>query len=133
MDRSVPPPIPPASTCTRWKRHAIVVAAVMLWVSAVGFGVQALLRYSNTPGQLAAPPSNWPRGAGIRPEPGRATLIVFAHPQCPCSRATIGELALIMAQRPKDFAAYVVFYSPRSKGNDWTRTELWRVLHSFRA
>jgi hypothetical protein len=116
---------------SRWKGKAILVAAALLWVPAVGFGVQELLHYSNTPGPLAAPPFDWPHGAGVRPEPGRATLMVFAHPQCPCSRATIGELALIMAQYREKLAAYVVFYSPRSQGNDWARSGLWRDAASI--
>src|SRR5712692_5114154 len=124
-------PLSTKVTRSRWKGNAIVVAAALLWVPAVGFGVQALLRYSNTPGRLAAPPLDWPHGAGVRPEPGRATLMVFAHPQCPCSRATIGELALIMAQHREKLAAYVVFYSPRSKGNDWARSGLWRDAASI--
>src|SRR5207244_3426685 len=46
-------------------------------------------------------------------------------PQCPCSRATIGELALIMARHPK-VDAYVLFYAPESEANGWVRTDLWR-------
>lgn len=118
---------PPAIfTRQRWKGLGLVVGAVLLWVPAVSFGVQELWRYSNTPGPLAAPPLQWPRGSGVRAQPGRATLIVFAHPQCPCSNATIGELALIMAERRENLDAYIFFYSPRSKESGWARTGLWR-------
>jgi hypothetical protein len=88
--------------------------------------MNVLFQYSNTPGRLAAPPNQWPRTALIHPEPHRATLVLFAHPQCPCSRATIGELAQIMAHRQGTVDAFVYFYAPRSEGRDWVRTPLWR-------
>ena len=132
MGPSFPLPIPPTFTGGRWKRRSIVAAAALVWAPAVGFGIQVLLRYSNTPSRLAAPPLDWPHDAGVRPEPGRATLLVFAHPQCPCSRATIGELALIMAQLHEKPEAYVFFYSPRSEGNGWARTGLWRDASAIR-
>jgi hypothetical protein len=93
---------------------------------AVGVGLGALLRYSNTPGRLAAPPHSWPRAAKIHPDPRRATLLVFAHPQCPCTRATLGELAEILARSEGSVDAYVYFYAPESQGAGWARSELWR-------
>jgi hypothetical protein len=109
----------------RLKGKTAVIAAVILWVPSVGVGVGVLLRYSNTPGSLAAPPPDWPHGAGLRPVPGQSTLLVFAHPQCPCSRATIGELALIVAHARVKFNAYVLVYAPRSMGKGWARSDLW--------
>jgi hypothetical protein len=107
------------------KRYALV-GALLGWLLAVGVGLGFLLRYANTPGRLAAPPNVWPRLARIRPEPGRAILLVFAHPQCPCTRATIGELAEIMARSQGSVDAYVYFYAPRSEGSGWVRSPLWR-------
>jgi hypothetical protein len=101
-------------------------AGVVLWISAVGVGVGVLLRYSNTPGRLAEPPLDWPNSRVVRPDVRRARLIVFAHPHCPCSRATIGELALIMTRCRGKLDAYVLFYAPRSEGSGWARSDLWR-------
>ncbi len=106
------------------QRHAVVIA-MALWVPAVGWGVRAILQYSNTPGRPATPPTHWPHGTGIRFRHGYATLVLFVHPHCPCSKATLGELASIMA-RPGKVDAYVVFYSPLSEPNGWVRSELWR-------
>jgi hypothetical protein len=101
------------------------MAAVILWIPAVGLGVGVLLQYSNTPGRLAAPAPDWPRSADLIPVPGQPTLLVFAHPQCPCSRATIGELALIVAHGHVKFNPYVLVYAPRSMGEAWARSDLW--------
>jgi hypothetical protein len=107
------------------KRYALL-GAMLGWLLAVGVGLGVLLRYANTPGRLAAPPDSWPRAATIHPEPRRATLLVFAHPQCPCTRATIEELAGIMAQSQAAVDAYVYFYAPQSESSGWVRSQLWR-------
>jgi hypothetical protein len=52
----------------------------------------------------------------------RKTLVMFAHPQCPCTRASIGELALLMARCGNALDAYVVFFKPDGVADDWTRT-----------
>jgi hypothetical protein len=107
-------------------RNAILVSAMLLWIFAVGAGIRVLLRYSNTPGRLAAPQGSLPHTPVVRRERQRATLVAFLHPHCPCSRATIGELALIMARCQGRLNAYVFFYAPRSEGSVWARTDLWR-------
>jgi hypothetical protein len=38
--------------------------------------------------------------------------MMFAHPQCECSRASLGELAIIMAQGRGQVNASVFFLSP---------------------
>lgn len=105
------------------KKQALVIFAVLLWVPAVTLGLSTLLRYSNTPGRLATPPGEWPHGA--TKSTGQPSLVLFLHPQCPCSRATIAELAQIMARCRGKVAAYAYFYAPRSESSSWTRSDLW--------
>jgi hypothetical protein len=105
---------------------AMVIAIVALWVPAVGYGIRTLLQYANTPGRLAAPPEHWPAAVAIRPARGRATMVIFAHPQCPCSRATIGELAEIMNRCREKVDVTVFFYLPAGEKLSWTKTDLWR-------
>jgi hypothetical protein len=114
----------------KFKGHAIVIAGTLLWLCGVVVGFRELLRYSNTPG-AAAQSSQWPRDAALQPARDRATLIAFAHPQCPCTSATLGELALIMARSRGKLDAYVYFYAPRSLGSEWARTKLWRQAESI--
>ncbi len=57
---------------------------------------------------------------------GRATLVLFVHPQCPCSKSTIEELAHIVAHSLERVNGYVFFYSPEEKPSDWARTGLWQ-------
>lgn len=51
---------------------------------------------------------------------------MLAHPHCPCTRASIGELAQIVADTQGKLDAYVLFTKPRGAGADWDDTELRR-------
>jgi hypothetical protein len=113
------------------KKPAVTVAAVALWVASVGFGMRVLWRYSNTPGHAATPLIDWPTDAPVQLGKGRSTLVMFAHPNCPCSRASIGELAILMAQAPEKLDAHVFFYFPANESSAWARTDLWDSARSI--
>jgi hypothetical protein len=51
---------------------------------------------------------------------------MFAHPHCPCTRASIGELAVLMTHCQNQIKACVVFFQPKGSSQDWPHTDLWR-------
>src|SRR5580700_6889106 len=107
------------------RKQFVVVLAVALWVPAVAFGINVLWQYSTTPGRPATPPLRWPVSVPIERAKGRATLVMFAHPQCSCTSASLGELAIIMAHAQGRLDAEVYFYRPADKPLAWMRTDLW--------
>jgi hypothetical protein len=107
------------------KSHWILTGVIVLWSAAIGLGARELLRYANTPGRLAAPPQHWPNGSSLHP-PAGPIVLVFAHPQCPCSRATIDELAIVMARARGKATAVVFFIAPGSQPLEWVHSDLWR-------
>jgi hypothetical protein len=84
-----------------------------------------LWTYESTPGDVGAVPRSWP-GSRIQRAPGRATLVMLAHPHCPCTRASMDELAQIMASAQGRVVAYVLFLKPKQAGGDWEKTDLWQ-------
>jgi hypothetical protein len=50
---------------------------------------------------------------------------MLAHPHCPCTRASIGELALLMAHVQGRLTATVLFLSPSDMPAAWEQTDLW--------
>ena len=55
----------------------------------------------------------------------RATLLLFAHPHCACTRASLSELAGLMARYGDRLDAWVLFAAPEGTGEDFSRTDLW--------
>lgn len=112
---------------TEAQKRVFIGAFVALWIPAVGYGIGTLWKYSATPGHPAAPPHEWPRTAPVERAAGRATLVMFAHPQCGCSRASLGELAIIMAHQSGQVSASVLFYRPAAESPQWAKTDLWET------
>jgi hypothetical protein len=137
-------------TTMRFRRmsRSLLLPAGLAWAAAVAFGSTRLLNYEFMPGAAGTPSRSWPadprslwaRGPApccapppdIRPnrrvpaERVDATLVMVAHPRCPCTRASIAELAHIMAYARQSVAAYVLFYRPGTFPPGWERTDLWR-------
>ncbi|HRE89242.1 MAG TPA: RedB protein, partial [Myxococcota bacterium] len=72
----------------------------------------------------------WPSTASFSPSPGRLTLVMFAHPRCPCTRASMSELDRIMSAAGDRAAAWILFARPASVDATWAETDL--VAHARR-
>ena len=107
------------------RARLILLLCGMLWLAAVGIGLYKLWGYENGPGITAGAPVRWPVNSQITPAPDRATLVMFAHPHCPCTRASVGELALLMARCQGRLTAYVLFFRPKEFPAGWEETDLW--------
>jgi len=72
------------------------IVLVSVWGVAVGIGSLFLEAYAARPGETLPLPDRWPAGSSIPRDGRRPTLLIFLHPQCPCSLASLGELAEIL-------------------------------------
>lgn len=106
--------------------RVILLVGTVAWLSIVSIGLWRVWGYENAPGVAAAPPQQWPTDSRIQPAHDQATLVVLAHPHCPCTRASIGELASIMAHCQGRLTAYVLFLKPAGFSGDWEKTDLWQ-------
>ncbi len=112
------------------KKNPLLLLA-SIWLAAVSTGTGVLLVYDHNPGQATAVPCDWPVHSSILHAPGRPTLVMFAHPKCPCTRASIGELAVLLAQCQNQVTANVVFFQPKGSAADWPHTDLWRSAEAI--
>lgn len=103
----------------------MIAVACVLWAATVTGGFAGLWRYKRAPGAQGATPLSWPAAAALRPRSDRATLLMFAHPHCACTRASLAELARLMARLHDRVAAQVVFAVPPEGGQGWAQTDLW--------
>lgn len=52
---------------------------------------------------------------------------MFVHPQCPCTRASIAQLAEILSKSPAPIATRLYFYSPDGQPASWVEAENWAL------
>jgi hypothetical protein len=102
------------------------IALGLLWVLAVGSGFSFLWKYKLQAGESQGAPEVWPAESHVPRRADRATLVLFAHPKCPCTRASLAELARLMSRFDDRLSADVVFLRPPDVGADWDQTDLWQ-------
>lgn len=112
-------------------RGLILFLSALSWLTLVAIGLGFLWGYENTPGVAAESPKYWPAESRIQLAPDRATLVMLAHPHCPCTRASIGELSSIMAHSQGRLSAYVLFIKPEGFTQDWNETDLWQTASNI--
>jgi hypothetical protein len=113
------------------RARVLLLLGTISWLLAISFGLWMLWGYENTPGTAAQPPHQWPADSNISAARDHATLVMLAHPHCPCTRATIGELASIMAHSQGRLTAYVLFLKPAGFSEEWEKSDLWQSAASI--
>jgi hypothetical protein len=128
------PSTPSRGQCGIWRlrslpggilRNTLLGGILVLWCAGVAAGTKALWRYSATPGSTGSAPERWPANSLVHPRDGRATLVMLAHPRCPCTRASLSELAELVARGDAD--AWVLFLRPEGAQHGWENTDLWKM------
>lgn len=69
-------------------------ALAVVWFGACTAGFSLLSQYALTPGKAA------PSGGRLAAPRDGYLLSVFIHPLCPCSQATLSEMAVLLGQCP---------------------------------
>lgn len=88
----------------------------IIWIIFVGAGFLGLARYDSAPGALGEQtPNQWPASSNLSRASGLPTLIVMLHPRCPCSRATLDNLARAMPQIIGKAQVHLIFVNPDAK------------------
>jgi len=118
--------VPSPSDCPP-VRSRVVWAFAAVWIVAVVAGLSVLWAWENTPGAAGDAPAQWPGESGLSRAADAPTLVLFAHPQCSCTRASLAEFAEILARATTPPRTYIVFLKPVGLGVDWEKTDLWRA------
>lgn len=114
----------------RCDRLLWVTAAV--WLLLASAALFAMADYGAEQGKTGVAPSHWPDGlhSMIQPDPARPTLVLFAHPLCPCTRASLWELEAITNRLYGMFDLHVLFYEPEdttSMPETWAASDLKKI------
>ena len=106
-----------------------VVAAI--WICSVIAGIVLLAKYGSAPGAAAGPPRSWPATPGLPCQSSRPSLVMFVHPKCPCSRASINELARLTARCRDRMDLTALFVVPPGCPPDWHKSALWENANAI--
>lgn len=108
-------------------RKLLAIIGITLWTMAVGIGFLWITDYGTRPSQQAQAPLLLPFENINDQQKKLPTLLLFAHPHCPCTRATIAELARLIAHHRGQVNVHVLFYRPLEKPREWAESELWQL------
>jgi hypothetical protein len=89
------------------------------WVAASSLGFLALGAYHATPNDPGSAPDRWPSNASIPLDRSRPTLLIFIHPRCPCSTASMDELEQVLDRCRGRVAAHVIKFQPEETSEGW--------------
>ena len=107
---------------------AVVLA---LWITILVGGITATARWEGQPGDSFEAPSTWPSDTTVSLTPGSWTLILFAHPRCPCTRASLHELERIVSRSETPLSAQVLFCVPDGAPPRWEDSGLWSLAQAI--
>lgn len=94
----------------------LLPVALVAWCVLLGFGLRTIFAHATAAGARGSAPSRWPAESHL-PRGTGATVAIFVHPDCPCSRASLAELASL--SRNASIAIDVVVAGPDAAGELW--------------
>lgn len=73
-------------------KRIVLGVAIGFWATGIGYGLHALYDHENKPGLVASAPAHLPEAAFLELAQDKPRLLMFIHPKCPCTRASLREL-----------------------------------------
>jgi hypothetical protein len=124
------------------KKVPLQLAGFSLWGIGVILGLALLARHQNTPGEPVRPAgeSSVEKAVAalskdeLRPfleADSPFTLILLAHPRCPCTRATLHELERLVPHLGGKAALHAYFAIPAGKGEDFAEGDNLKLARSI--
>jgi hypothetical protein len=94
-------------------------AFTLVWCTLVVAGLRDLYTYTTTEGGSRAEPARWPAGSTLPHAEEGVTVVMFVHPDCVCSKASLAELATIAASDHTGAMFVIAVVSDDPSGPRW--------------
>ena len=102
----------------------------VVWFAAAACGFGLLARYDSRPGAAAPPVEKWPQATSIGETRGPRVLM-FLHPKCPCSQASLEQLAQLLSRCGGQISTTIVAIGPARNPESWRSAAEARVAGSL--
>ena len=99
-----------------------VHSLVFIWCTSIAIGFAFLFAHDSKPGLQFASPSLWPSDVEFDRPMDVSTLLIFVHPQCPCTFASLAELERVVGQSGSSLETIVILNAPAEKLEEWMQT-----------
>lgn len=118
---------------------AFLFVAFASWLSLVVAGFLVLFDYETRAGSVGLVPQQWPEETRLDFSKNEFCLVMFIHPRCPCTAASLEELSKIMSRLNSQAARghlknrtrlNVVVLSPSSVPDSWVDTALLKTANT---
>jgi len=103
----------------RWSLAVVTV----VWLGLIAAGGYELFVFETTAGAAGLGTSRWPDAVTLTRAPVGLTVVLFAHPGCACTRASLAELESSLADAPVRPRVIVAFVGP----TDPTASAAWQA------
>lgn len=104
-------------------KRRLIVGAIAAWGGIVIAGLLLVLDLDSRPSDVSSVQSDWPADTSLALSRERSTVLLFAHPHCPCTRATLRELEYVLS-RSDEVAVRVLLCVPDDAPPDFATTDL---------
>lgn len=109
-------------------RRTLVALGLAAWLSASAGALGMVWLKSAASGERGDDTvrATFPAGTSIVLAADRPTVVLFAHPRCPCTQATMSELQRALQENESGPAQLEVrLFLPEHAEVDWARTSIW--------
>lgn len=87
--------------------------------------------YSNNAGEKNTPPNILLSEAPVSLIDNQYQLLMFVHPKCPCTRASIRELMRLMSHNSENISCTFFCFLPSDKNNSWLNTDITKSIEAI--
>ncbi len=113
------------------KRNLFIALIIILWLIMISYGYSVLMHYEFKPSSQLTTLQSWPTNSQLKLDPKLDTLLIFVHPHCPCSRASMAELNRLLSNYHHKLKTIVIFSKPKGKDSTWLKSDLWNQAQSL--
>lgn len=113
-------------------RRIFVWSAIGAWLAIIAAGSYILMKYEYTPSGRNSSIMRLPVDTKLKlSEP--LSLVMFLHPDCPCSAASLRNLIQLQKMTQDRYALHLFFYKPSEFPDSWVKTSLWETAHTLKS
>lgn len=96
----------------------------ILWAIAAALGLAAMLDFELTPAERSQGVPSWPTQSSMSLDQSLPTAVMFLHPHCPCSQASLAELKVLASACQGMVTLHVLLVKPPGVEAGWEQTSL---------